>query len=84
MGGAYARSDAEGDFKLQVPRGRYFVLIISGNSERASSEELDKTQLAQIGRYFVPATELIGRNRFQWREELIANDKRLDLSFGGS
>lgn len=85
MGGAYARTDAEGDFRLQVPRrGQYFMLIISGNRLRSGGATLNKEHLAQMGRYFVPATELIGQRRFHWSEEKIGRDMRLDHEFGES
>jgi phage FluMu protein Com len=83
MGGAYTRTDADGDFRLQVPkRGKYFLLIISGNTHRSGADELNKEHLAQMGRYFIRAVELLGDNRFRWTEEAIAQDVRRDFVFG--
>lgn len=83
MGGAYARTDADGDYRLQVPkRGKYFLLIISGNTHRSGADQLNKEHLAQMGRYFIRAVELLGDNRFRWTEEPIAQDVRRDFVFG--
>ena len=82
LGGAYTRTNADGEFRVQLPRrGTYFLLIISGNTVRSGGEDLDKEHLAQMGRYFVPATELIGQNRFRWSEERVGRDMRLDHLF---
>lgn len=83
MGGAYARTDADGDYRLQLPRrGKYFLLIISGNTHRSGADELNKEHLAQMGRYFIRAIELLGDNRFRWSEEKIGQDVRRDFVFG--
>jgi len=85
MGGAYARTNAEGEYRLQVPqRGRYFMLVISGNSTRSGNDDLNKEHLAQMGRYFTPATDLIGDRRFRWSREEIGRDMTLDHTFGES
>lgn len=83
MGGAYARTDAEGEYRLQLPkRGAYFLLIISGNMHRSGADELNKEHLAQMGRYFIRATDLLGDRRFRWTEERIGQDVRRDYVFG--
>jgi phage FluMu protein Com len=83
MGGAYARTDANGEYRLQLPkRGKYFLLIISGNTYRSGASDLNKEHLAQMGRYFIRATELLGDNRFRWSEERIGQDVRRDFVFG--
>ncbi len=83
MGGAYARTDADGDYRLQLPkRGKYYLLIISGNTHRSGADQLNKEHLAQMGRDFIRATELLGDNRFRWTEERIGQDVRRDYVFG--
>ena len=83
MGGAYARTDANGDYRLQLPkRGKYFLLIISGNKHRSGANDLNKDHLAQMGRYFIRANDLLGDNRFRWSEERIGQDVRRDFVFG--
>jgi phage FluMu protein Com len=82
IGGAYARTDAEGRYRLSVPdTGRYFVLIVSKNKYRAAGEELDKVDIAQLGRYVQPPTELLGESRYEWRELLIRRNEALDFTF---
>jgi hypothetical protein len=85
MGGAYARTDVNGAYRLQVPkRGRYFMLVISANAASSGGEDYNKEHLAQMGRYFVQATDLIGGRRFRWSSEEIGRDMTVDYSFEGS
>ncbi|HUG71404.1 MAG TPA: hypothetical protein VMM76_26880 [Pirellulaceae bacterium] len=82
IGGAYARTDNEGRYHLTLPdTGRYFVLIVSKNKYRAAGEELDKTDIAQLGRYVQPPTELLGESKYAWREVTIRANQSLDLTF---
>ena len=85
MGGAYGRTDVNGDFRVQVPRrGRYFMLLISANQPRPSDSEFNKEHLAQMGRYFVQATDLLGNHSFRWTTEEIGRDMTVEHSFGES
>ena len=82
IGGAYARTDNEGRYQLTLPdAGRYFVLIVSKNKYRAAGEELDKADIAQLGRYVQPPTELLGESKYAWREVTIRANQSLDLTF---
>ncbi|MBC8355014.1 MAG: hypothetical protein H8E66_23800 [Planctomycetes bacterium] len=82
IGGAYARTDAAGKYQLTVPDGgRYFVLIVSKNRYRGGDEELDKVDIAQLGRYVQPPTELLGESRYEWRELLIRKNESMDFTF---
>ena len=82
IGGAYARTDADGRYQLTLPAaGRYFVLIISKNKYRTADEELDKVDIAQLGRYVQPPTDLLGESRYTWQEVTIRADQALDLTF---
>jgi phage FluMu protein Com len=79
LDGAYARTDTDGRFSLQVPRrGTYFMLIISGNATRSGSQILNRQDLAEIGRYFTPATDLIGDRRYEWTRKQIDDDVTVD------
>ena len=85
MGGAYGRTDVDGNFRVQVPRrGRYFMLLISAGGPRQSNSDINKEHLAQMGRYFVPATDLIGDHTFRWTSEEIGRDTTIDYAFGES
>jgi hypothetical protein len=76
IGGDYDRADERGNFKLRVDRtGEYFVLVVGRNAPRQSTERPEGVHLAQMGRYFLPASELIGDQRYAWRMESIKRDK---------
>ena len=82
IGGAYARTDNTGGYQLTLPdAGRYFVLIVSKNKYRAAGEELDKADIAQLGRYVQPPTELLGESKYTWREVNLRANQTLDLTF---
>ena len=69
-------------FRLRVAdTGPYFVLFISRNNKRKSGETLKTADLAQLGRYFADATDLIGENRYRWTVERIQNDRTLNVEF---
>jgi hypothetical protein len=55
--------------------GEYFVLVVGRNAPRQSTERPEGVHLAQMGRYFLPASELIGDQRYAWRMESIKRDK---------
>lgn len=80
IGGDYTRTDAQGRFKLRVPdTGEYFLLVLSHGAKRRAGERLDPVQLAQIGRYFLSAPDLLAEHRYLWRSETIKRDKQYDL-----
>lgn len=82
IGGDYARADDQGFFKVRVPdSGEYFLLIVSHHVERTASQRLDPVHLAQMGRYFLPAPDLVGDRAYQWRSESIKRDKQYAITF---
>lgn len=82
IGGDYTRVDADGNFQVRLPdTGRYFVLVVSGNAYRGPGEELSRDDIAQLGRYVRPPTDLLGESRYQWRELTIREDKTLNVVF---
>src|SRR5690606_36868980 len=82
IGGDYTRADHQGYFKLRVPdTGDYFLLVVSRQSQRQASERLDPVHLAQMGRYFLPAPDLIGEHKYRWRAETIKRDKEYKFTF---
>lgn len=82
IGGDYARTDEQGYFKLRVPdSGEYFLLVVSHRSARKASERLDPVHLAQMGRYFLPAPDLLGDRGYRWRSESIKRDKEYTFTF---
>lgn len=82
IGGEYTRADVNGEFRLRVPdRGKYHVLVLSRNARRRPSEELRRSDLAQLGDFFMPAPDLLGQNRYRWQPQSIRRDTTLDVVF---
>jgi len=82
LGGTYARADARGEFRLHVPTtGRYYVLIVSQHALRPPTEHPSPRDLAEMGRYFVPATTMVQQYRYQWQLVAITQDRKLDVAF---
>jgi hypothetical protein len=82
MGGSYTRTDDQGRYRVRVPKpGTYFVLFVSANAYRENAEDLDKTDLAQIGRYVLPATDLLGDRAYHWDRIVINRDWTMDHQF---
>jgi len=82
LGGTYARADARGAFRLHVPTtGRYYVLIVSKHALRPSTEHPSPRDLAEMGRYFVPATTMVQQYRYQWQLMAVTQDRKLDVAF---
>lgn len=81
MGGAYARADVEGNFRVQLPHGgRYFALVVSHYGERPADAEPNKADLAQLGRYVTAAAELLADRRYRWTSEDVRKDVRWTIA----
>ncbi len=77
-GGDFVRVDAQGKFRLRAPRsGKYYLLVISRNRKRPSSDGINRRDLAQIGRYFLPAVDLLDDRDYQVTELMIRRDRTL-------
>ncbi|MHB0955732.1 MAG: hypothetical protein ACYC0X_05065 [Pirellulaceae bacterium] len=75
LGGDYARVDRSGRFRLRVTApGRYYLLIVSRHTRRDEGEQPQGKDLAQIGRYVVPATSLLENQRYAWQELWVRED----------
>jgi hypothetical protein len=82
LGGDYARADRRGRYRLRgTGPGSHFLLVISAHQRRSNEAQLRARDLAEMGRYFVPATDLIGDFRYDWREIRLAQDQRVDITF---
>jgi hypothetical protein len=76
LGGDYARTDTEGRFRLRVPdTGEYHLLVVSHRAKRSGDEPLNRTHIAEIGGYVIPAAQLIGEQRYRWQTQRIDGDK---------
>jgi hypothetical protein len=82
LGGDYARIDRRGRYRLRVTApGRYYLLIVSHHARRQSDQQPEPHELAQIGRYFVPATSLLDSQRYAWKELRIREDLEFNCQF---
>lgn len=82
IGGAYTRVDADGQFQVRLPdAGRYYVLVVSGNAYRNAGQDPNRADIAQLGNYVLPATDLLGQSKYQWQEQTIRNDESLNVIF---
>lgn len=84
FGGDFARTDANGDYELEVPgSGAYFVLMISNHMQRSAQRPPTSTEIVQIGNYFQRAAELLGENDFYWEKRIVRRESTLDHEFTG-
>jgi hypothetical protein len=82
LGGDWTRADAQGRYRLRVPAGgHYFLLVISRHAQREPDSSLKRRDLAEIGRYFLPPTALLDQQDYQWQKLLVRQDKQLVHSF---
>lgn len=83
-GGDYTRTDAQGRFGLVAPtQGRYRVLVISRHAGRVENAIVQEADFNEIGRYLQSPEMLVGRYKYQWREEEVrAGFAPLEINFG--
>lgn len=82
LGGAHTRTDRQGSFQLDLPRGgTYFFLLLSANARRGSPKMPDRRDLAELGRYVTSAYDLLGPGQYRWTERRLRNDATLDWQF---
>ncbi len=84
FGGAYVRAAKSGNFDFLLPdQGAYRLLVISRHAAREPGEDLDEVDLVEIQEYFPLAEQLIGRSKYRWSTEQIANGfKSVEIDFG--
>jgi hypothetical protein len=79
FGGGYARADAAGEFRIAVPKGGvYHLLVVSNHGTRREQTVPNRADLAQLGRYVSEASELLGNRRYRWRSEELSGDRRVE------
>lgn len=67
FGGAYARTNGQGGFRLHLPRpGRYYLLLISRTAQRPKGVPIPANQLRQMQRFLAEPSNLIGQNKYAW------------------
>lgn len=82
LGGDYTRADANGAFEVRVPgAGIYYVLVISSHAPRSPQDELEKIDVAQVGRYFDNPIDLLADRKYRWSQLTVRRDRSLDVQF---
>ena len=81
LGGTAARASSEGRFQIRLPAGDYYVLVLSRNRFRPSSQQPTREDLSQIGRYFKLATALMGESAYRWQAYSFRRDQTLQIVF---
>ncbi len=76
-GGDVIRADSAGRFRLRVPRGgSFFFLVMSAHVARGDERPALK-DLAQIGRFFLPAVDLLADQAYRWQRLELSGKRRL-------
>lgn len=82
LGGSYARVSDQGTFSLQVPSaGNYFFLYLSRRYSRPVGQTPEVNDLAQMGRYFLPPTDLLGQQQYAWVEQRVEGNTQVEQTF---
>jgi hypothetical protein len=82
LGGDSARTNEDGSYQVRLPeKGRYHVLVISRRAARSGNDSLEVADVAQIGRYFANAIDLLDDRQYQWRTVTLQGNMTLDTTF---
>lgn len=82
IGGDVVRTDASGEYELEVNEpGEYYLLILSSHVTRAANRPPMTDEIVALGQYFKQTLDLLGKNDFVWRKHLVRTDKQYDHSF---
>lgn len=80
MGASYARTDVAGQFRVTLPRGgKYFLLVVSHHAARRQGKDVNRADLAALGRYVNSPADLLGDRRYRWRAEEIVRDAEVSI-----
>lgn len=82
INGDYARADEDGAYQLRVPDvGAYFLLIVSRQQRRSTTEDRPKNELAEMGRFFHPSPDIFDGLAYRWRSEAVRRDRQINEVF---
>ncbi len=80
LGGAYARTDDTGGYRVSLPQpGQYHILVLSHELQRGNT--LDRVDLATLGEYVFDAIALIGRQRYVLASPQLNDGTSFDHDF---
>ena len=81
-GGNHAWTNARGEYRIQLAEtGDFFFLFLSRHHSRPEDFTHDRKQLAQIGRYFDSAIDLLADKSYHWQRVTFHQDATLDADF---
>lgn len=82
VGGDYARVDRRGRYRVRgATPGRYALVIISFHRDRTQEDSPRPHHLARLGRFFLPAHELLAGKAYRWKELLLREDQQVSVTF---
>jgi hypothetical protein len=79
-GGAYVRADQNGQFRMNVRPGKYWVLAISATSTRPAGALPTIHDVKTLGRYFENAVDLLTDRRYQLAEVQLPEEAPLEIA----
>ena len=76
-GGVVVRADESGKFDVYVDSPRSFDLLVISRNQKGK-RVLTKSEMAGIGKFFLPVETLLGDNQFVWKR-VATTGKQTDL-----
>ena len=80
LGGAYLRTDEQGEFEITVRSGRYYVLVISKGAKRRENRTVKTQDVEDMEGFFAKPRELLGDQRYEWKLRKLGKDTLLNIS----
>lgn len=82
IGGGFAKCDDEGNFSIELAdRGKYYVLVISGDVAAGAAAVPRSEDILKLGGYFEAPVDLLGSNRYRWTLETVRGNRTYNTSF---
>jgi hypothetical protein len=76
MGGDVVRANEDGSFELQLQGpAEFFILVISNAKSSQGEFAMEKSQRAEIGRFFLPYEPLLKDHEFDWQRINVKSDR---------
>lgn len=80
--GEWAIAGRDGRFELELPAaGEYWLLVLSSSQPRPRHLDPPAEHLAEIGKYFSPAFDLLDDKQYRWQKVTVPRDGELKIQF---
>jgi predicted Zn finger-like uncharacterized protein len=80
--GEWAIAGRDGRFELELPAaGKYWLLVLSSSQVRPRHLDPPAEHLAEIGKYFSPAFDLLEDKQYRWQQIDVPRDEELRIQF---